>query len=422
MPSTQNPNEAESKSYKENLSTTYRRMRRERPVAYDNLLGVSLAAPVRLQLWLDYNRTMINERSNPQCVHWTTVRGWGEWSRVGCRTELDDNWFDRSDYSPITVNCTCHYLGTFAILVDIVDLEYVPEPSLLEDVSSYSCFAISLPLLFGTYLTLALIRGLQTNSNTIRKHLVLCVFLAELLYFLALKARRPMVANEFYCKVCAISLHYLWLAAFSWMLVDAIHLYRMLTEMRDINHGPMRFYYSIGYALPSLIVGLSVGVRAHQYGNYYFCWVSLYESVVWSLVGPICILVGINFIVLISSIRAAFTLQDHVLGFGNLRTLLWVSVVSLPLLGATWTLALLDASERHPLLTPMLSVAVLVHAGFSLAGYCFANNRVRQNLFRSIMRCIGKKAPLLDTGSAIGAPIFSFQVFSHGFQIRSCYT
>ncbi|CAH1976679.1 unnamed protein product [Acanthoscelides obtectus] len=406
MPSTQNPNEAESKSYKENLSTTYRRMRRERPVAYDNLLGVSLAAPVRLQLWLDYNRTMINERSNPQCVHWTTVRGWGEWSRVGCRTELDDNWFDRSDYSPITVNCTCHYLGTFAILVDIVDLEYVPEPSLLEDVSSYSCFAISLPLLFGTYLTLALIRGLQTNSNTIRKHLVLCVFLAELLYFLALKARRPMVANEFYCKVCAISLHYLWLAAFSWMLVDAIHLYRMLTEMRDINHGPMRFYYSIGYALPSLIVGLSVGVRAHQYGNYYFCWVSLYESVVWSLVGPICILVGINFIVLISSIRAAFTLQDHVLGFGNLRTLLWVSVVSLPLLGATWTLALLDASERHPLLTPMLSVAVLVHAGFSLAGYCFANNRVRQNLFRSIMRCIGKKAPLLDTGSAIGAPTF----------------
>lgn len=53
------------------------------------------------------------------------------------------------------------------------------------------------------------------------------------------------------------------------MLVDAIHLYRMLTEMRDINHGPMRFYYTMGYVGPAVVVALSVGVRAHQYGNYY---------------------------------------------------------------------------------------------------------------------------------------------------------
>lgn len=66
-----------------------------------------------------------------------------------------------------------------------------------------------------------------------------------------------------------MGLHYLWLAAFAWMLVDALHLYRMLTEMRDINHGPMRFYYCIGYVLPAIVVSLAVGVRAHQYGNYY---------------------------------------------------------------------------------------------------------------------------------------------------------
>lgn len=43
----------------------------------------------------------------------------------------------------------------------------------------------------------------------------------------------------------------------------------MLTEMRDINHGPMRFYYTMGYVGPAVVVALSVGVRAHQYGNYY---------------------------------------------------------------------------------------------------------------------------------------------------------
>ncbi|KAG5887440.1 hypothetical protein JTB14_003292 [Gonioctena quinquepunctata] len=378
-------------------------------LSYKSLSGIRLPKPVRLQMWLNSNYTVFNERSNPQCVHWSTARGFGEWSRVGCRTEMEDDWFDEYSDEPILVNCSCNHLSTFAVLVDVVDLEYIPEPSLLEDVSSYSCFSISLPLLLGTYLILALIRGLQTNSNTIRKNLVLCVFLAELLYFIALKARKPTVGSEFSCKLIAISLHYLWLAAFSWMLVDALHLYRMLTEMRDINHGPMRFYYSMGYVAPAVVVSLAVGVRAHQYGNYYFCWVSLYESVVWSLVGPICLLVFVNLFVLVFSIRAAFTLQDHVLGFGNLRTLLWVSVIALPLLGATWVLALLDASERHPLLTPFLSIAVLVHAGFSLAGYCFANNRVRQNLLRSIMRCMGKKVPLIDTNSVVGVPSTSSQ-------------
>lgn len=218
-----------------------------------------------------------------------------------------------------------------------------------------------------------------------------------------------MVSTAIACKLVAIGLHYLWLSSFSWMLVDAIHLYRMLTEMRDINHGPMRFYYCMGYVVPLVVVALSVGVRAHQYGNYYFCWVSLYESVVWSLVGPISLLVLINFCILILSIRAAFTLQDHVLGFGNLRTLLWVSVIALPLLGCTWVLALLAASERHPLLTPFLSAAVLIHAAFSLAGYCFANNRVRQNLIRSIMRCMGKKVPLLETASVVGVASTSSQ-------------
>lgn len=67
------------------------------------------------------------------------------------------------------------------------------------------------------------------------------------------------------------------------------------------------------------------------------------------------------------------------------RTLLWVSVIALPLLGATWVLALLDASEKHPLLTPCLSTAVLLHAGFCLGGYCFANSRVRQNLLRLVL-------------------------------------
>lgn len=42
---------------------------------YKNLSGVSLTMPVRYQIWLDPDITLFNERSNPQCVHWTTARG-----------------------------------------------------------------------------------------------------------------------------------------------------------------------------------------------------------------------------------------------------------------------------------------------------------------------------------------------------------
>jgi hypothetical protein len=78
-----------------------------------------------------------------------------------------------------------------------------------------------------------------------------------------------LLHEQFPCKMSAICLHYLWLTAFMWTLVDSVHLYRMLTEMRDINHGPMRFYYTMGYGLPAVVLGLSVGVRADQYGNFY---------------------------------------------------------------------------------------------------------------------------------------------------------
>ncbi|XP_024946918.1 protocadherin-like wing polarity protein stan isoform X2 [Cephus cinctus] len=365
---------------------------------YESLTGIPLQSPVQIRLWLSENDSF-KTRTNPQCVHWSTARGIGEWSRLGCTTEIDDTTLTPDSI----VNCSCLQLATFAVLTDVLDLEYVPEPSLLEDVTSYSAFVLALPLLLSALLILALIRGGCTNSNSIHKNLVLCVFVAELLYLIALKARNPLVSNEFPCKLTAIGLHYAWLSTFAWTLVDSVHLYRMLTEMRDVNHGQMRFYYTMGYGIPAIIVGLTVGVRADQYGNFYFCWLSIYEPVVWSLIGPVCAAVLINLCILIMSVRAAFTLKEHIMGFGNLRTLLWLSVASLPLLGTTWSLAVLNASENSPMLSYLLSIAVLMHAAFSLIGYCFINGRVRRNLYMSLLRCVGKKTPLLEGSMANGS-------------------
>lgn len=47
----------------------------EKQVVYKTLSGMPLSFLVRLQMWLDPKITPLNERSNPQCVHWSTDRG-----------------------------------------------------------------------------------------------------------------------------------------------------------------------------------------------------------------------------------------------------------------------------------------------------------------------------------------------------------
>lgn len=75
--------------------------------------------------------------------------------------------------------------------------QFIPEPSLLESVTSYTAFSLSLPLLLATWAALCLMRGgAATVSNSIHKHLIFCVFMAELLYLIALKARSSLVQNE----------------------------------------------------------------------------------------------------------------------------------------------------------------------------------------------------------------------------------
>lgn len=111
----------------------------------------------------------------------------------------------------------------------------------------------------------------------------------------------------------------------------------------------------------------------------------------------------INLLILFVSVKAAFTLKDHVLGFGNLRTLLWLSVVSLPLMGVIWVLAVLAASDNSPLLSILLSAVVVIHAIFCLIGYCIINKRVRENLHRTILRCMGRKVPLLDSSLVVSS-------------------
>ncbi|XP_022163708.1 protocadherin-like wing polarity protein stan isoform X2 [Myzus persicae] len=361
---------------------------------------VPLDSPIRIKIWI--NKNPVTLRSNPQCVRWSTSRvPSGEWTRAGCHTELpEDNWWKKD---PIYINCTCNQLSTYAVLTDVVDEHYIVEYSNFELFSILVSFGLAIIALIVTCVLLVAVRA-GTNTSSIYSHFALCLLLTQCVYLAATQTRGTLYTFEIWCKFCSITLHYLWLATIGWSLVAALHLYRMLTELRDVNHGQMGFYHSIGYVLPAIIVSLSVGVRINQYGNYYFCWLSVYESVVWSLIGPTCLAVAITVIVLLLCIRAAFTLKDHVLGYGNLRSVLVVQVICLPILVGVWLLEVVVASERDTRLTYTLCAAVCSQGWLVLAGLCYSNAKLRCGIHHCALRLIGKEIPEKnEPDSGIGA-------------------
>ena len=155
-----------------------------------------LDAPVKYRIRVDH----VNQQANPQCVHWKADDGDGSrgggaaWSREGCRTEFNDPWsYDREDFH---VNCTCPSAGPVAVVMNREELMALTEPSLAEDVVTYVGLVASVVFLTAAFVCLSIIRGLQTNSNSIHRNFVICLLLAQLVFLLALKLRSAVHHHE----------------------------------------------------------------------------------------------------------------------------------------------------------------------------------------------------------------------------------
>lgn len=164
-------------------------------MTYRSLGSPHLSQPIRVQMWLNIEKSRFNARLNPQCVRWHTFNN--QWTRIGCHTEMPDYEKVIEDSNNfILINCTCTHVSSYAVIIDIIDPEDIPDPSLLVQITSFSAFLVSLPILFCVIIALALLRGMQTNSNTIHQNLVFCIFIAELLFFIAWQARRSLIEND----------------------------------------------------------------------------------------------------------------------------------------------------------------------------------------------------------------------------------
>ncbi|KXJ15613.1 Cadherin EGF LAG seven-pass G-type receptor 2 [Exaiptasia diaphana] len=194
--------------------------------------NIKLKDPIQITF---YNRYV--NRSEYICVFWNysvpNTRG-GGWSTNGCR-RVAVNWTHTT--------CACTHMTSFAVLSDL-NLE----------VSS-----IKIGLLHETVTW-----GLKkSNATDIHKNLIAAIVLAEAVFLAGINRTEDETA----CRLIAILLHYFFSTVFTWMLVEAVHMYRRLSEKRNVDTGRMNFYYFLGWGCPAVVVGISAGLTTDGYGS-----------------------------------------------------------------------------------------------------------------------------------------------------------
>ncbi|XP_077025300.1 cadherin EGF LAG seven-pass G-type receptor 1 [Tamandua tetradactyla] len=330
--------------------------------------GAPLPSPLERPVLVESALLETEERSKPVCVFWNhsfTPGGTGGWSAKGCELL----WRSRS-----RVACQCGHVASFAVLMDVSRREHGDALPLKH--VTYAAAALSLAALAVAFVLLALARTLRSNLHGIHRNLVLALFFSQLVFVVGIN----QTENPFLCTVIAIVLHYVYMSAFAWTFVESLHVYRMLTEARNIDSGPMRFYYVVGWGLPAVITGLAVGLDPQGYGNPDFCWLSLRDTLIWSLAGPIGTVIIVNTVIFVLSAKVSCQRKHHYYERKGVITLLRTSFVLLLLLGAAWLLGLLavnsDALPFHYLFAGFSCLQGL----FVLLFHCVLNREVRKHL------------------------------------------
>nr|XP_054098289.1 cadherin EGF LAG seven-pass G-type receptor 1 isoform X2 [Callithrix jacchus] len=330
--------------------------------------GASLPRPLERPVLVEFALLETEERTKPVCVFWNhslAVSGTGGWSARGCEL-LSRN--------RTHVTCQCSHTASFAVLMDISRRENGEVLPL--KIVTYAAVSLSLAALLVAFVLLSLVHALCSNLHSIHKHLAAALFLSQLVFVMGIN----QTENPFLCTVVAILLHFIYMSTFAWTLVESLHVYRMLTEVRNIDAGPMRFYYVVGWGIPAIVTGLAVGLDPQGYGNPDFCWLSLQDTLIWSFVGPIGAVMIINTIIFVLSAKVSCQRKHHYYEKKGIVSLLRTAFLLLLLISATWLLGLLAVNRDALSLHSLFAVFSGSQGPSVLLFHCVLNQEVRKHV------------------------------------------
>ncbi|XP_072003202.1 cadherin EGF LAG seven-pass G-type receptor 1 isoform X3 [Engystomops pustulosus] len=338
--------------------------------------GEPLPSQLDKPIILEYIMLETEERTKPVCVFWNhsiIAGGSGGWSSKGCELVFRNK-------SHIT--CQCNHMTSFAVLMDISKRENGEVLPL--KIITYTSVSVSLAALLLTFILLVIIRTLRSNIHNIHKNLVATLFFSELIFLIGIN----QTENPFVCTVIAILLHYFYMSTFAWMFVEGLHIYRMLTEVRNIDTGHMRFYYVIGYGIPAIITGLAVGLDPQGYGNPDFCWLSVHDTLIWSFAGPIAVVVAINTVIFVLAVKTSCGRRQRVFEKTGVLSTLRTAFLLLLLISATWLLGLMAVNSDVMTFHYLFAIFSCMQGLFIFFFHCVFNKEVRKQLKNTLT---GKK-------------------------------
>uniref|UniRef100_K7FIE4 Adhesion G protein-coupled receptor E3-like n=1 Tax=Pelodiscus sinensis TaxID=13735 RepID=K7FIE4_PELSI len=310
------------------------------------------------------------------CVYWKFEAGKGSWSPDGCTT---------LHVNSTHTTCSCDHLSSFAILMAPTAVTESRPLNIL----IYVGLSLSLLCLLLTILTFLLCRSIWNVSTALHLQLCLCLFLADLLVLSSQWKTNVSVA----CAVIAGLLHYLFLACFTWMLLEGLHLFLTARTLKEVYYTSIRRFkkrhmYPFGYGFPALIVAISAAVNPKGYGTSEHCWLSLDRGFRWSFLGPVCVIILINvtfFALTLWILRSSLSsLNADVSTLRGHRLMIFKTIVQLFVLGCTWILGLLQVGPAATLMAYWFNIINSLQGAFIFLVHCLLNRQVREEYRRWI--------------------------------------
>uniref|UniRef100_A0A1I7XZ25 C-type lectin domain-containing protein n=1 Tax=Steinernema glaseri TaxID=37863 RepID=A0A1I7XZ25_9BILA len=314
--------------------------------------------------------------ANPRCVYWDTNTML--WSENGCTlVQTNENFTD----------CSCNHLTSFAILMDITgSLETALTGSAavaLDFITIIGC-ALSSICLTLSVLVFSCFRSLWNVRNTIHRNLCLSLLVAELLFVIGINR----ADNEGVCRGIAVALHYFFLSAFTWMLLEGYQLYLMLIQVFEPDKTRIIVYYIFGYGLAAVVVAISAGISWEHYGTANYCWIDVSTPTIWAFVAPITVVIVINVVFLFIALKVVLSVRSRDRTTSQ-RVAGWLkgSATLLCLLGITWIFGYLTAvTTAEPAFAYIFTVLNSLQGLLIFVLHVVLNEKVRVTLVRFLRR------------------------------------
>ncbi|XP_070551182.1 adhesion G protein-coupled receptor B1-like isoform X3 [Ptychodera flava] len=293
------------------------------------------------------------------------------WSDSECETV--------STTSDVTT-CNCHHATNFALLTTLNDDDTVLKVPL--NAIMVTGVVISLLFLVATFVLLLYVnRSLESDWALVVKCFLLTYIIGQITFLSGINSTE----NQMICRFVGILLHYLYLSVFFWMLAQAVLLQLKIVHA-SATSATISHYCLLGWVTPLLVVASAAGLKHDQYGHDKYCWISIWNKVIYAFIGPAAFVILVTFVVTYSSVHGYFSIkktdQKGAAEMGKLKHAFRAPMITLPLLMITWTLKAFAIELRSEALYAIFALTYIIQGMVIFVFYGVLDNQV-QTLYRS---------------------------------------